>query len=208
MRQPLISLQTETEEKRSRFISRIAPVDCEQSVRDLLALAWLQHPKASHICWAFRLQAHTTGNTDDERTSQLQEGYSDDGEPSGTAGMPILKQLRHDDLVNCVLLVIRYYGGTKLGTGGLQRAYSRSAQEVLTQLSDDQCEHLIRRERITIFCDFSEEAHIRYLIDRYGCVLISSQYDQRGVNIVVDIAEGDNRLKQDILVRAGVYFDE
>lgn len=205
MQQPLISLQAEIEEKRSRFISLLIPVTSEESVRNRLATEWQAHPKASHICWAFRVQptpADAGGNL------QLQEGYSDDGEPSGTAGMPILKQLRHGNLINCALLVIRYYGGTKLGTGGLQRAYSRSAQDALAQLNEENCEHIIHRQRLRIACDFAEEAHIRYLAERYDGVLQNTQYDTQGVILEVDIKEGDDRLRQDVLVRAGVYIKE
>ncbi|UXD87561.1 IMPACT family protein [Thalassolituus hydrocarboniclasticus] len=204
MQQPLISLQAESEEKRSRFISLLIPATSEESVRNLLATEWKTHPKASHICWAFRLQPDSSGS----ESLQVQEGYSDDGEPAGTAGMPILKQLRHKNLTNCALLVIRYYGGIKLGTGGLQRAYSHSTQDVLQQLNSTNCEPIINHQRLNIFCDFAMEAHIRYLIGRYDGMVINSQYDSQGVTITAEIKEEDGRLRQDILVQAGVYIKE
>ncbi len=86
MQQPLINLQAESKEKHSRFISLLIPVTSEESVRNRLATEWQRHPKASHTGWAFRMQPT---RTDADDNLQLQEGYSDDGESSGTAGMPI-----------------------------------------------------------------------------------------------------------------------
>ena len=114
--------ESEVTEKKSRFIGRIYPVNSEEEVKRIIGEVRKEHHQASHHCTAFRLH-----------TSPIVERYSDDGEPGGTAGMPMLEVLRGRCLENVLLVSIRYFGGTKLGTGGLVRAYTRSAQDVLDQ---------------------------------------------------------------------------
>ena len=110
----------ETVEKKSRFIGRLYPVVSEEEVKAILAAIKKEHHQASHHCTAFRLHDR-----------QLTERYSDDGEPGGTAGMPMLEVLRGQGLEKLVAVSIRYFGGTKLGTGGLVRAYTASVQQVI-----------------------------------------------------------------------------
>lgn len=101
--------------KKSRFIAQVAPVDNIDSA--LAFLEQIKDPKASHNCWAFK--------------SFDYESSSDDGEPSGTAGKPILAAIASENVFNCMVVITRYFGGIKLGTGGLLRAYGSVAREAL-----------------------------------------------------------------------------
>lgn len=103
-------------EKKSRFIAEIRPVDSEEAFAAFLAEKRSAHWDASHNCSAFLLRG---GNI---------QRYSDDGEPQGTAGIPILEVIRKEGLEDCGIVVTRYFGGTLLGAGGLVRAYTHSAK--------------------------------------------------------------------------------
>ena len=105
--------------KKSRFIACLLPVQTEPDFQRALERVRERWPKATHYCYA----VITEGGR--------YEKMSDDGEPSGTAGRPILDVLRGSGLINAALIVVRYFGGTLLGTGGLVRAYSDTAKEVL-----------------------------------------------------------------------------
>ena len=109
-------------EKGSKFISYAFPVRDENEVENALAQVKDIHPKARHFCYAYRLGA------DGKAFRQ-----NDDGEPSGTAGKPIYGQLLSFDLTNCLVIVVRYFGGTKLGASGLITAYKTAAQDALEQ---------------------------------------------------------------------------
>ncbi|WP_028358208.1 IMPACT family protein [Brackiella oedipodis] len=107
--------QFEEEIKKSRFIALAAPVTSAEQALDFFAQQ--HHADATHNCWAYKLAR-------DYR-------FNDDGEPGGTAGRPILQAIEGKDLINTAVLVIRYFGGTKLGTGGLIRAYGGCAAKCL-----------------------------------------------------------------------------
>ncbi len=111
----------EIKEKNSRFISWIFPAQTPEEAEERVAGLWKKYHNATHICYGWRIGQ---GIEDSVRTN-------DDGEPSGTAGQPILNEIRKHDLFNAVLCVVRYFGGVKLGTGGLLRAYRTSAEAVL-----------------------------------------------------------------------------
>jgi len=112
----------ELREKGSRFLAWIGPAADEEAARAALARLALQYSDASHHCWAWRL-----GSPPRERSS-------DAGEPSGTAGVPILQVLRGAGLSDVLAVVVRWFGGTKLGKGGLARAYAGAAREALAGL--------------------------------------------------------------------------
>ena len=107
---------TELVEKKSRFIARVCPVSTEQEALDFLASVRAENRTASHNVFAYRLRERNLSR------------YSDDGEPSGTAGLPVLDILDRGEITDTVIVVTRYFGGTLLGTGGLVRAYSSAAR--------------------------------------------------------------------------------
>lgn len=105
--------------KKSKFIGLYFPVKSQDEVVEVLNNLKKEHKKATHICYAYRL------------TNPFSEKAFDDGEPSGTAGKPILNVLQKQDKKDSLLVVVRYFGGIKLGAGGLVRAYSKTASETL-----------------------------------------------------------------------------
>ncbi len=107
--------------KKSRFIGFITPCNNELEIQVTLKRLQLAYPDASHIAFAYRIK---TGNGFISR-------FNDAGEPSGTAGKPIFQHLEGKELINVMLAVIRYFGGVKLGAGGLTRAYGNTAKKVI-----------------------------------------------------------------------------
>ena len=105
--------------KKSRFIGCVQPMADRAGAQKVVAGLWAEHPGARHVCWALLAGG--------------QSAAVDDGEPSGTAGRPMLDVLRHQDLEGVLATVVRYFGGIKLGAGGLVRAYTDTvAQALLT----------------------------------------------------------------------------
>lgn len=111
--------------ERSRFICSIAPATCTDAAQAFIKAVGAEFADATHNCWAYVIGA--PGRTD-------RIGLSDDGEPHGTAGRPMLTVLQHSGLGDVAAVVTRYYGGTKLGTGGLVKAYGGAVQEALASL--------------------------------------------------------------------------
>lgn len=103
--------------KKSRFICCVQPMTDRAAAQAVVAALWDQHPGAAHVCWALLAGG--------------QSAAVDDGEPSGTAGRPMLDVLRHQDLEGVLATVVRYFGGVKLGAGGLVRAYTDSVAQAL-----------------------------------------------------------------------------
>lgn len=116
--------RTETEVSNSRFIAQVAPVQSVEEARAFLAKVRADMPDANHHVYAFRIGYG----------SSVTEGVSDDGEPTGTAGPPVLAVLRGTEVGDVIIVVTRYFGGVKLGTGGLVRAYSEAAHVAFNQL--------------------------------------------------------------------------
>lgn len=114
------NIETEIDIKKSRFISHIARTETEDDARLFIQKIKKEHREATHNCSAYIIGE-----------SALIQRADDDGEPSGTAGVPILEVLKRESLYNCTVVVTRYFGGVKLGAGGLIRAYSQSAAEAV-----------------------------------------------------------------------------
>jgi uncharacterized YigZ family protein len=123
MNEPLTSSDSHLTIKGSRFIGLLRRVQTEAEAKTLIAHTREAHAGASHVAYAYAIGPEK---------SRLW-GQSDDGEPHGTAGRPIMDQLSGSELSNCLVMVIRYFGGTKLGTGGLVRAYGDTAREAIAK---------------------------------------------------------------------------
>lgn len=119
---PDATTRTELEIRRSRFLTWLRRADGESAARELVDEARRAYPDARHHCSAFIVRVPD---------ANLVERSSDDGEPAGTAGMPMLEVLRGSGLVDVAVVVVRYFGGVKLGTGGLVRAYSDAVRSAL-----------------------------------------------------------------------------
>src|SRR5215217_5406636 len=117
--------RTHEEIERSKFVTTVAPAPTIDDAQAFLAAMRAEFPDATHNCWAYVVGP--PGST-------TRIGMSDDGEPHGTAGRPMLTMLLHGGLGDVAAVVTRYYGGTKLGTGGLVRAYGGAVQEALLGL--------------------------------------------------------------------------
>jgi len=124
---PKSPAEFEFEIKRSRFIALAIPVSTPSEARKLLNETKDSHPDAAHVVHSF-----ITGK------GREHQGVSDDGEPSGTAGKPVWEVLKGRGVTNLIILVIRYYGGIKLGTGGLVKAYGDAAKGVLDALETEE----------------------------------------------------------------------
>lgn len=157
----------EEEIKKSRFQAIAAPVENEQMLKAFLA----RHLDISttHQCWAWKIGPNVR--------------FNDDGEPSGTAGRPILAAIEGNELSNVIVLVNRWYGGIKLGTGGLVRAYGGSAGQCL--LLSDKIELIFKKE-ITFHCLFNEWSIFQYELNQFQ-VEYSEQYDESGVSVLAKL---------------------
>jgi uncharacterized YigZ family protein len=145
--------------RKSRFIAQAIPVaDRDAAMAELRRLRD-EHPGATHVCWALLAGG--------------QSGMSDDGEPSGTAGRPILEVLRHHDLDGVLAAVVRYYGGVKLGAGGLVRAYTDA---IASALLNAQIVERIAQTRLAIEIGYPDEARVRHWIEQAGYALVDSRY--------------------------------
>lgn len=118
--------EADYEIKKSRFIGVIMPCQSEDEALRKLGQLARQHPNANHLAFAWRIR---------QPEGFLTERFHDAGEPSGTAGRPILAPLEGENLINVVVGVVRYFGGIKLGTGGLTRAYGTAAKEAIAAAS-------------------------------------------------------------------------
>ena len=149
--------------KKSRFQAIAAPVENEQQVKMFLE----KHLDltTTHQCWAWKIGHNVR--------------FNDDGEPSGTAGRPILATIEGNDLTNAIVLVNRWYGGIKLGTGGLVRAYSGCAGQCL--LLAEKIE-LIEKKKIYFQCQFSEWSIFQYELNTQG-IEYTEQYTANGVEV-------------------------
>lgn len=159
------------EEKKSRFISRVYSVDGEKEAAAYIEAARKKYWDARHNCYAF-----VTG--EDNGLTRC----SDDGEPSGTAGKPILEVITGAGLRNCLIVVTRYFGGTLLGTGGLVRAYTKAAKDALLNSGLA----LVRAgTRYRVVTDYNGVGKIQYAAAAAGARIIDSVYADK-VELMID----------------------
>lgn len=172
------------EEKKSSFIAHLFPIELFDSVLETLKK---EHPKARHFVSASRrLNEH----------DQIEESFSDDGEPRGTSGMPTLKVLQGNKLVNAGIITVRYFGGIKLGTGGLVRAYSDAANQVIE--ASDLIVFKKQNEDI-LMVDYSNLSKIEYHADKCGVVLAERNFETDGVKILCRGDEESLRVFQNVI---------
>ena len=157
--------------KKSRFIGCVQPMPDRASAQAHVDALWLQHPGAAHICWALLAGG--------------QSAAVDDGEPSGTAGRPMLEVLRHHDLEGVLATVVRYFGGVKLGAGGLVRAYTDAVAQALQR-----AEKVPLRRLCTQQCavPYALEGWMRRQLEQSAAVLLAVEH-QTQVKMQWQIAE-------------------
>lgn len=154
-----------TEEiKKSRFITRLVHTPGVEAAKAFVAHMRAEYPDARHHCFAW-----VAGAPDDSQ----QLGFSDDGEPAGTAGKPMLAQLMGSGVGEITVVVVRYYGGVKLGTGGLVKAYGGGVQQALTQLAT------LRKVPLTEYtlqCDYAQLAGVEALLKQHEGLILHSDF--------------------------------
>ncbi|GAB3080997.1 YigZ family protein [Corynebacterium aquatimens] len=159
-------LERELTIKRSRFITWIARAESEEDAREVIAAAKHAYPDARHHCTAFII--HAEGAMPIERSS-------DDGEPAGTAGMPMLDVLRGSGLEHVVAVVARYFGGIKLGTGGLVHAYGESVSQALAEVPRAKRELL---EVAEVDLAYAEGPRIEAALRRSSTRIVDTSYGE------------------------------
>lgn len=165
-------------EKKSRFIGYVKPVVTEEEAIDFVNAVRAKHRDATHNCYAYIV-----------RDNNIMR-YSDDGEPAGTAGMPILDVLRKEELTDVAVVVTRYFGGTLLGTGGLVRAYTKGAQAGLDAAG--------RVEKLfcniySVKCDYSSMGSIQYAIQEDGEYILKDTIFTDNVEFIVYVKTPDSQ---------------
>lgn len=151
--------------KKSEFFAFAYPISSKDDIVFHVKHLKERYPDARHHCLAYII-----GNP--QNTTHA--GFDDDGEPNGTAGRPILNVLQHQGVGNVLVVVVRYFGGIKLGAGGLTRAYSTATQMVVDMM---ELTPFIPKSVLTLTTDFAHEAQIRYLIEQADGHLISVNYE-------------------------------
>ena len=152
--------ESEVVEKRSRFLGHLRPVQSEEEARAFIAQVKKEHYDARHNCWCYLLKDGPAR-------------YSDDGEPQGTAGIPMLELFRREGVTDLVCVVTRYFGGVLLGTGGLLRAYTQSAKEALEAAGRAV---LRARRELTLSCPYALLERVRQETAAFGGVVESEDY--------------------------------
>ena len=158
---PTEAAEAELVEKRSRFIGQVRPVETEEEARAFVEQVKKKHYDARHNCWCYRLR---DGGV---------ERYSDDGEPQGTAGQPMLNVFQREEVTNVVCVVTRYFGGVLLGAGGLVRAYTQSAKDALDAAGIS----VVRRwVEAAVPCPYSFFDRVKLEVEAHGGVLGETEY--------------------------------
>lgn len=169
---------TEIEIKRSRFLGLATPARDEGAAQEMLARARRAHPEARHHCFAYRLGvAGEIGR------------FSDDGEPGGTAGRPIMEVLLREEVVAALVVVTRYFGGVLLGAGGLTRAYSQTAAEAVRAAG-----FVAMRPHIgmQVTVEYSALGGLEQFLLHAGLTATEKAYTER-VTLTVPVPAGDER---------------
>ena len=163
-----VEARWQQEVRKSRFLALAAPVDDSEAALAFVARASLRD--ASHNTFAYRIGSHYR--------------FSDDGEPSGTAGRPILAAIDGQGIDHAVVLVARWFGGIKLGAGGLARAYGGTATECLRLAA---CAPLVERVAVRVRCDFASAGALRARLDDYGAVKRDERALDDGVELDLEL---------------------
>lgn len=158
------AVHAEIEIKKSRFLGQLYPIYTRAEAQTLLQQIRAEHPNAVHVCWVLLCEGDS--------------GLDDDGEPSGTAAKPMYNVLVHKELFNVLAVVVRYWGGTKLGAGGLTRAYGQAISDAFKTAE------LIPIEVLTelkLALNFADESALRRLCEQRGASVINTEYQELAV---------------------------
>ena len=173
---PKSAVVFEEEIKKSRFITYLQHTEGLENARAFWEKIKQEHPNARHHCWAA-----VAGKP----TDSLQLGFSDDGEPAGTAGKPMLSALQGSQLGEISAVVVRYYGGILLGTGGLVRAYGNGVQQALKLIES---EIKVERTPFKLDCDYGQLSLVLQLCEKYQVEILSQDF-QVNIHLILGISK-------------------
>ena len=162
-------------EKKSKFIANIFHVETRDEAENIIKETRKKYSDARHNCYAYSILDKTTNITKS----------SDDGEPSGTAGVPILNVIVNKKLYNVLIIVTRYFGGILLGTGGLVRAYTNSAVEVI---NNSKIIHMQKGMQLRLSINYNDFSKIKYYFTVNKCNIVNIFYGQF-IDITVDVTQ-------------------
>ncbi len=186
------AVESSTEEKNSDFLTFLHPVTSRDEAMEKVAFYRQQYPDANHVCWAYVI-----GNTRQPQT----QAFSDDGEPSGTAGKPMLHVLTEREAGNSLAVVVRYFGGVKLGAGGLVRAYSGAVSNAVNCASLIQ---IIPKVELSVQVDFARETRIRHIVNQFqGHILAVDYTTQVQLSVSLDATQAESFAQHIINETAG-----
>lgn len=177
----------ETIVTRSRFICYIYPCSSSEQAKNQIANLRVLHPQASHCCYAFVVAAPNDSQG---------YGFSDDGEPSGTAGKPMFAVLQGSNVGEICAVVVRYFGGTKLGTGGLQRAYGDSVRQALTQLKTTLKIAMVHK---SLACQYNQVNDVQYFVGQVGGKIIAQDFTEQVLLTLAIPQQQEETLQQQLL---------
>ncbi|MDO4897249.1 MAG: YigZ family protein [Moraxella sp.] len=167
-----VPCQAVYEIKKSQFLTFAYPISQKDEVMFHVEQLRERYPDARHHCIAYILgDPHNTTHA----------GFDDDGEPNGTAGRPILNVLQHKTIGNVLVVVVRYFGGIKLGAGGLTRAYATATQMVVDEMT---LVPFVPKSLIKVITTFAHEAQIRYLVGQIGGEILETDYAH---NVIISV---------------------
>jgi uncharacterized YigZ family protein len=166
---------SELEIKRSRFLGRAQPLQTVEAFQDLLALVRAAHPEAGHHAFAYRLGI----------TGEIAR-FSDDGEPGGTAGRPIMEMLIKEDIVDAAVIVSRYWGGTLLGSGGLTRAYGQAASGAVKSAGPAR---MVPHRSVTVTIEYPQYGAVEQMLQHSGLKVGETSFSDL-VTVVVFVPSG------------------
>ncbi len=187
-------IQAEIIEKKSKFIASVFPIETVEEAENIIKQVKKKYYDARHNCVAYRI----------ERNNQIIEKSNDDGEPSGTAGAPMLNILKKNNLVNVLVVNTRYFGGILLGTGGLVRAYSDSLQKAI-----EQSKKILKCQGIEMLAlvDYSEFDKFKYYCNINEINISNIQYSQ-SIECIIELVESkEERLKNDFNTKSIILKD-
>ncbi len=182
-------------ERASKFLGFAFPLTNQTEYQQFLEETKSLHPKATHHCYAYRF-----GPGDDQYRA------NDDGEPSGSAGKPILGQIDSFGLSNVLIIVVRYYGGTKLGVPGLIQAYRESAKLAIESAEVVDAYYMVRLE---VIAEYPTIPDVMYVGKQYDWVMIDQSYTTTHQTIIIDIRESVYlSFWNDLQIRAGGMYPD
>ena len=189
------AVTTRLEIKKSDFITYAYPVTSREQAMFHVEQLSQKYADARHHCWAYIIG-------DPNNTTSA--GIDDDGEPNGTAGRPILNVLQHKSIGNVIVIVVRYFGGIKLGAGGLTRAYAGSAQAAVDEMI---LLPYVPMTQVQILAEFATEAQCRYVVESLNGSIDDVTYSKQ-VTLTVTLAEADLDSLKERLAMDGRVLDK